>query len=147
MAQAIRFTLSPRAVHLGPVALPRARLGLRLVGQFALLVLLFYAGTAVVVATGVPLPGNLVGMLLLLGLLRLGVVRPGHVQDLAGLALRHLNFFFVPLAVGLMSWTGLLAASGVALGLSLLGSAVAGLAVSGLVGQRLSRRGGDRDAR
>jgi holin-like protein len=123
------------------------RLGLRLAGQFALLVLLFHAGTAAAEATGVPLPGNLVGMLLLLGLLRLGVVRPGHVQDLAGLALQHLNFFFIPLAVGLMTWTGLLAASGVALGLSLLGSAVVGLAVAGRVGQRLSRWGGAYDVR
>jgi holin-like protein len=117
------------------------------VGQGALLVLLFYAGTAVVEATRVPLPGNLVGMLLLLGLLRLGVVRPEQVQDLTGFVLQHLNFFFVPLAVGLMAWTGLLAESGLALGLSLLGSAVACLAVAGLVGQRLARWGGARNVR
>jgi holin-like protein len=120
---------------------------LRFLRQALILCLLFGVGTALAQALSLPLPGNLVGMLLLLFLLRVGIVRPAHVQDLAGLVLQHLNFFFVPLAVGLMAWGGLLAASGAALGLSLLGSAVVCLAVAGLVGQRLSRWGGDRDAR
>ena len=123
------------------------RLGLQLAGQFLLLVLLFYAGVALVQATGVPLPGNLVGMLLLLALLRLGVVRLEHVQDAAALVLKHLNLFFVPLAVGLMAWGGLLGASGVGLGVSLAGSAAVCLAVAGLIGQRLAPRGGESHVR
>ena len=130
------------------IGVPRAlRLGLRLAGQFLVLVGLSYAGTAVVRATDAPLPGNLVGMLLLLLLLRLGVVRPEQVQDAAALVLKHLNFFFVPLAVGLMAWGGLLGASGAGLAVSLAGSAAVCLAVAGLVGQRLSPRGGEPDVR
>jgi holin-like protein len=93
-----------------------------------------------------PLPGNLVGMLLLLALLRLGVVRLEQVQDAATLLLQHLNLFFIPLAVGLMAWGGLLGASGVSLGVSLAGSAAVCLAVAGLAGQRLARTGGVPDA-
>jgi holin-like protein len=127
---------------------PRSlRLGLRLAGQFLVLVGLYYAGTALVRATGVPLPGNLVGMLLLLGLLRLGLARLEHVQDAAALVLQHLNLFFLPLAVGLMTWGGLLGASAAGLGLSLAGSAAVCLAVAGLIGQRLAPRGGESDAR
>jgi holin-like protein len=122
------------------------RLGLKLAGQFLLLVLLFCAGAALVGATGLPLPGNLVGMLLLLALLRLGVVRLEHVQDASTLVLKHLNLFFVPLAVGLMAWGGLLGASGAGLGVSLAGSAAVCLAVAGLIGQRLARHGGESDA-
>ena len=128
--------------------LPRPlRLAPRLAAQFLLLVALFYAGTALVEAVRLPLPGNLVGMLLLLGLLRAGAVRLDQVQDAAALVLQHLNFFFLPLAVGLMAWGGLLGASGAGLALSLAGSAAVCLAVAGLVGQRLSRRGGDPDVR
>jgi len=122
------------------------RLGLRLAGQFLLLVALSYAGTALVQATGVPLPGNLVGMLLLLVLLRLGMVRLEHVEEAAGLLLTHLNLFFIPLAVGLMAWGGLLGASGLGLGVSLAGSAAVCLAVAGLAGQRLARTAGASDA-
>ena len=131
---------------LGPGVSRRLRLGSRLAGQFLLLVLLFYTGTELVRATSVPLPGNLVGMLLLLGLLRLGVVRLEQVQDAATLLLQHLNLFFIPLAVGLMAWGGLLGASGIGLGVSLAGSAAVCLAVAGLAGQRLARTGGVPDA-
>ena len=117
-------------------------LGGRLVGQFLLLVAMFYAGSAVVWGTGVPLPGNLVGMLLLLVMLRVGVVRLEHVEEAAGLLLKHLNLFFIPLAVGLMAWGGLLGASGLGLGLSLAGSAAICLVVAGTVGQRLAARKG-----
>src|SRR5688572_5329990 len=120
----------------------RVCVGLRMAGQFSLLVGLFYSGDALVHATQVPLPGNLVGMLLLLGLLRLGLVRPQHVEDVATLILQHLNLFFVPLAVGLMAWSGLLGASGAGLAICLAGSAAVCLAAAGLVGQRLASNGG-----
>jgi holin-like protein len=90
----------------------------------------------------VPLPGNLVGMLLLLALLRVGLVRLEHVEEAAGLLLKHLNLFFIPLAVGLMAWGSLLGTNGVGLGVSLAGSAVVCLVVAGAVGQQLARRKG-----
>lgn len=122
------------------------RIGARLMGQFLLLVGVYYVGAVLVRTTGVPLPGNLVGMLLLLGLLRLGVVRLEHVEDAATLVLQHLNLFFISLAVGLMAWGGLLGASGAVLGACLAASAAVCLAVAGLVGQRLVRPGGGSDA-
>ncbi len=143
MAIAVEACAVGRAPGLGRSR--RVHRGLRLVGQFALLVLLFHVGTALVRITALPLPGNLVGMLLLLALLYLGVLRLEQVQDLAVLALKHLNFFFVPFAVGLMSWTGLLATSGVALALSFIGGMIVCLAVTGLIGQHLAVRGGGPD--
>jgi holin-like protein len=130
---------------LRPTIGPALALGLRLARQFAILSLLFGIGSLLVQRLGLPLPGNLVGMLLLLLLLHLGVVRTEQLQDLTTLALRHLNFFFVPFAVGLMTWTTLLATSGPALGLSLVGSALVGLLTAGLVGQVLAARGGGCD--
>jgi holin-like protein len=115
----------------------QAWVGFRLAGQFSLLIALYYIGTVLVQVSGVPLPGNLVGMLLLLGLLRLGVVRIEQLEEAAALLLQHLNLFFVPLAVGLMAWSGLLGANAVGLGLCLAGSAAISLAVAGLIGQRL----------
>jgi holin-like protein len=123
----------------------RLRVGLRYAAQCAVLCALFAAGTALAGAVSLPLPGNLLGMLLLLGLLSLGVVRPAHVQDGSGLLLRHLAFFFIPLNVGLIAWHGLFASSGIALAVSLTGSAVIGMVAAGLIAQWMSPRG-DRDA-
>lgn len=51
-----------------------------------------------------PLPGNVLGVVVLFTLLCLGVVRLKHVERTADFLLRHLVFFFVPIAVGLMEW-------------------------------------------
>jgi holin-like protein len=119
---------------------------LRFLRQALILCLLFGVGTVLAQALSLPLPGNLVGMLLLLFLLSVGIVRPANVQDLSGLAVKHFNFFFIPIVVGLMAWTTLLAASGLALGISLIGSAVVGLVAAGLATQLSSARGGPPDA-
>ena len=146
MARSAEARLVLRAPSLRLGLSPRIRLGLRNAGQFLLLKLLFQVCSALVQAVAVPLPGNLVGMLLLLALLRFGVLRLEQVQELADLTLKHLNFFFIPFAVGLMTWTALLASSGVALVVSLVGSMIVCLAVAGLVSERLSARGGGPDA-
>jgi holin-like protein len=118
---------------------------LRLAGQFTLLVLLLGVGTVLAQITAVPLPGNLIGMLLLLALLHFGVLRLEQIQDLAGFGIKHLNFFFVPYAVGLMTWTELFATSGIALAISLIGSTIVCLAVTGLTAQHLAMRAGGPD--
>lgn len=126
-------------------ALPSLRYGLRFSGQCVLLYLLYTVGSLVTRVLHLPLPGNLVGMLLLLLLLRLGVLQPAHVREASTLIVRHFNFFFVPLVVGLMAWTGLFATRGVILGTSLVGSVIVGLATAGFVAQRGTAGGGPTD--
>lgn len=115
--------------------------GARLVGQCAILWLVYVAADRLVRVARLPVPANLVGVLLLLLLLATGIVRPAHLAGVAGLVGRHLAFFFIPLVVGLMAWGDLLAASGAVLAGSILGGALASLAAAGLAAQRLGRRG------
>ncbi len=124
---------------------PTLAKGLRFAGQCLILYLLFVVGTILTQAFSLPLPGNLVGMLLLLLLLSTGIIRPIHLQDVAVLVVQHLNFFF-PFVVGLMAWATLFAASGIILGISLGGSAVVGLITAGLIAQWIVRHGGPTDA-
>lgn len=89
-----------------------------------------------------PIPGNLVGMVILTGAIRLRIVRMDTVRPAAELLLRHMALFFVPAGVGLMRYLGLLRAEW----LPILGGCAAGvLAVMLVVGplqQRLERRHG-----
>lgn len=140
------FLAAPRRSRLG-LAAGWCGGRLRLVAQLGVLWLFFAAGTALVEALAVPLPANLVGMLLLLGALSTGLVRPAMVQGAGDLVVRHLAFFFVALAVGVMTRGGLFAAHGLVLLVSLLASALVGVAAAGLVAQRLGRRGVDGDGR
>jgi holin-like protein len=88
-----------------------------------------------------PLPGNLVGMVILAGILRARLVRMETVRPLADLLLRHMALFFVPAGVGMMRYLGLLRAEW----LPIVGGCAAGvmavLVVVGPLQQRLERRG------
>jgi holin-like protein len=105
-----------------------------------LLWLLYEAGVLIAHVSCLPLPPNLVGLLLLLVLLEVGVVPDTAMAETATFVSHHLNFFFVPFIVGIMAWSSLLAASGVLLGISLIGSAVLGILATGCLMQWLERR-------
>jgi holin-like protein len=112
---------------------------LRLAFQSALLYGVFWLASMLVQVLRLPLPANLIGLLLLLGLLWTGVIKPSHLDLASGLVSRHLSFFFVPLAVGLMAWGDLLARSGVVMGVALLASAAVGIGVAGAFAQTARR--------
>lgn len=96
------------------------------------------AGTALVTVLGIPVPGAVAGLLLLLaGLMALGRV-PEGLGRVADLLLRHLNLFFVPAGVGLMAHLALLARDGAAIAVAVVLSTLAGLAVAGWVFMRLA---------
>lgn len=112
----------------------------RLAIQVLALLLISNAGYAIATALSLPVPGNLIGMLLLLAMLATGAVRTPWVEGSAALLLRHLAFFFVPITVGLMGFAALLAADGAAILVTLLVSAAVGLCVAGFTSQALAAR-------
>jgi len=90
------------------------------------------AGEAISRTLGLPLPGPVVGLVLLLGAMRL---RPGLADWLRGAAqgvLAHLSLFFVPAGVGVIAHLPLLREHGVALLLAILGSTVLALVAGAL---------------
>ncbi len=99
------------------------------------------AGEVLTRLTHVGLPGPVLGMLLLLGLLRWPLLR-APVQAAANALLAHLSLLFVPVGVGVMTHLDLIATYGLRLGVAVLLSTVIGLAVSALVLQALLRRAG-----
>ena len=111
------------------------RIGVQITGLAAI----FRAATVLVDVLHLPMPGNVLGMLLLFGLLASGAVQEAWVADGAGFLTRHFSFFFIPILVGLLDWAGLLVASGPQLLIALVGSSLVGLVVTGRVVQRLTR--------
>lgn len=55
-----------------------------------------------------PLPGNLIGMFLLLALLFTGLVKEVHIQQGADLLLKYMSLFFIPAGVDLLAHLGLI---------------------------------------
>jgi holin-like protein len=107
----------------------------RVAGQAALLSLIYLASSTLVELLRIPVPSNLLALLLLLVLLTSGLLRLAYVEELSTFLLRHLSFFFVPFMVGLLAQGPLLASAGVALLVSLIVAAGVGIVVAGLAAQ------------
>ena len=60
---------------------------------------------------GVPLPGNVIGLLLLLLALAFKLVKLHWVEDAAGVLLKHMMVLFAPVIVGTLELTDLFAAN------------------------------------
>ena len=108
--------------------------------QLSALIGINKAGYLAATALHLPLPGNLVGMLFLLALLRSGLVPQAWIEETSSILTRHLAFFFIPITVGLMGYSRLLVDSGVAVIGTLLSSAAIGICASGFLAQALVHR-------
>jgi holin-like protein len=116
----------------------RTRALCRFALQIGFLFLIFRAGQWGVGRFHLPVPGNVLGMLVLFVLLSLGLVRETWIQEGATLLTKHLAFFFIPIAVGLMEWWPLFRIEGHWLLLALLVSTLATLLATGGLVQALS---------
>ena len=118
----------------------RSVLAIRVAAQILGLWVILRTGEWIAARLPLSIPGNVLGMTILLLLLVLGLVKESWLADGATLLTRHLAFFFVPIAVGLMQWADLLASAGHWLLLTLGLSAFATLLVTGAIVQWLGRR-------
>jgi holin-like protein len=112
-----------------------------LAGQVGLFWAIFAVSNLVVTRLHLRVPANIVGMLLLFALLCTGIVEERWVSPAAGVLTRHLAFFFIPVAVGLMDCGGLLWPVGHWLLPAIVVSSVAGMVVSGGLIQLFGPRG------
>jgi len=107
--------------------------------QFGALVSIDQLGRWLCASLHLPMPGNVIGMLILYALLALRLVRLEWLEPTAGLFNRHLAFFFIPLVVGLLALPGsLVAQHGAALLVILIVTAAAGVVATGGLASWLS---------
>ena len=72
---------------------------MRVLLQLALILGICYAGDLIHDYTGIPVPGNILGMLILLVLLCLKIVKLDHIKEVSDFFLKRLS---LPPAIGLM---------------------------------------------
>ena len=75
---------------------------MRILLQIAQILGICYAGDLIHDYTGIPVPGNILGMLILLLLLCLKIVKLDQIKEVSDFFLKRLSFFFLPPAIGLM---------------------------------------------
>lgn len=84
----------------------------RLFLELAVLVAFWWIGGWIATLAGLPLPGGVIGLALLLVLFACGAVRPALLQGGAGLLLAEMLLFFIPALMSLLDYGPLLRSEG-----------------------------------
>lgn len=108
--------------------------------ELLILIIIFHLGNQVTRFFHLRIPGNVIGMLILLCLLWMKVIKVEQIEMAAGWLLKHLGFFFIPISVGLMTLGNIIVKNGIPLLIILIVSGVLGLITAGKVTQTVIKR-------
>ena len=111
-----------------------------MIGALATLLVLQLLGEALVHLLQLPLPGPVVGMALLIGVLALRPRLLPALKPTTQSLLQHLSLLFVPVGVGVMTHLGLVGEYGVRMLVAIVLSTWVGLAVTALALRAFTRR-------
>jgi len=108
--------------------------------QLFFLYAIYQVSNYIVSFLDIPLPASVLGMILLYILLRNGIVQLRYIEVAASFLLKHLSLFFIPIAIGLMDYGGLIQTSGIQLVVMIAASSFIGIFVTGGFTQFLSTK-------
>ena len=107
-------------------------LGIYLLGEFISEVL------------SLPIPGNILGMIILLFLLCTKIIKLEQIETIATFLLDHLAFFFIPAGVGLMTSVDIIKDSWLKLIVVCIATTIIIIASTGLIVQYITRKNNKR---
>ncbi|WP_163881910.1 CidA/LrgA family protein [Paenibacillus favisporus] len=107
--------------------------------QVAVLMLFSYAMNQLAGLLHLPVPGSILGIIVLFLLLESGVVKLEWIEVGADWLLAELLLFFIPAAVGVMKYFSMLESDGVRILLVVIFSTVVVMASSGLTAARIAK--------
>lgn len=87
-----------------------------------------------------PIPGNVVGMLILFFLLMTKIVRLEWIEMASNFLLKHFAFFFVPICVSLIGYGTIFMQNAVGFTVSLTVSLILGFYITGKITERTARQ-------
>jgi holin-like protein len=86
---------------------------------------------------GLFIPGSIIGMLLLFAAMSFGIISPEWVKPTANLFIRYMIVLFIPISVGLMEHTELLAANALQILASTIGGSLVMIVCLSLLLERI----------
>jgi holin-like protein len=101
---------------------------------------IYLIGEVLSKALKLPIPGNILGMIILLILLCTKVIKLEQIETITNFLLDHLAFFFIPAGVGLMSSFGIIKDTWLKLIIVCIITTIIIIASTGLMVQFISRR-------
>ena len=120
---------------------------LKIILQILLLYCYFFVGDFLQSITQFPLPGSIVGLLLLWGSLFIKILPLHWVELGSNSLLSYLPIFFIPAIVGVMEYWEVFVGKGLLLFLIIVISTLLTMGISGVTSQLLARRSAKRKER
>ena len=114
---------------------------MKLLREFGIIIGICFIGEFINYITPVAVPGNVLGMVILLTLLVTKVIKLEMIDAVANFLLKHLAFFFIPAGVGLLASIDIIKAQLIPIVLIIIISTVLVIATTGLTIQLLQGKG------
>jgi holin-like protein len=108
--------------------------------QLAIILSISFMGEVINRLFNAPIPGNVIGMLILLICLLTGVIKTEMIEETVNFLLDHLAFLFLPAGVGLIACLDILKSNWVAILTIVFISTIVVMVSTGLAVQMLMRR-------
>jgi len=113
---------------------------IRIVVQIALLYIFYMLGTFIVKQTGLPLPGSIIGLILLSLCLQMKWINVKAIQEGSSFLIGVLTIFFIPATVGIIEYPELLSSAGAKLMVAVILSTMFAIYTTGLFSQYIERK-------
>lgn len=112
----------------------------RIIVQIGILNIFYYMGVGIVALLHVPLPGSVIGLLLLALSLNFKIIKVEYIQDGAGFLIGVLTLFFIPATVGVIDYPELFSTTGLLMMLAVIASTLISIYVTGLLSQMVEKK-------
>lgn len=108
--------------------------------QFFIIWTIYMISEYIVEVFHLPVPSSVLGIIILFTALSTKVIKLTYIDKMASFFNNHLSFFFLPYAVGIMSFGGLIKSSGVEILFIIILSTTIGLFITSGVSQFLTKK-------
>ncbi|MFB7158554.1 MULTISPECIES: CidA/LrgA family holin-like protein [unclassified Lysinibacillus] len=108
--------------------------------QIGYLYVILFVGNSIARLLHLPIPGSIIGLVLLFLLLQFHIIKLEWIELGAGLLLSELLLFFIPSAIGVIDYTTLFGVQGVKAVLVIVLSAIVVMFATGFTAQLLGQR-------
>ena len=111
---------------------------MKLFREFLIILALYFVGELICKTLNIPIPGNIIAMILLFLSLCTGIIKVENVDNISSFFLDHLAFFFIPAGVGLMNSFDSIKSSAIQIIIICIVTTIIVMAVTGVVVQLIS---------
>lgn len=120
---------------------------MKLLRELLIILIIYFLGELLAYTFNLPIPGNILGMIILLILLSTKIIKVESIEKVSNFFLDHLAFFFIPAGVGLLTSISYIKDVWIQFLLVCLISTIIVIVFTGLIVQKIIKISKDKDVK